>query len=112
MNEQNIDSALPQEKPKKTSKILLSSLSVILYAINCFLSFLTTDFSNIRGQAAFYGTISGLLIINLVVPLFIVGLFQLHKAFRNFRSIVKIFLWASLILLLLNLVKIFQQGIG
>ena len=117
MDEQNIDSAPPQKKPKKTSIILLSSLCIILYAINSFLSFLTIDISNIKGsaaiqQAALFGAISAQLTINLVVPLFLVGLFQLHKAFRNFRSIVKIFLWASLVLLFLNFVTIFQKGIG
>jgi hypothetical protein len=106
MDEKNVDSALPQEKPKNTSTILLTSLSVVLYAINCLLSFVATDISKIEGQAELYGTISGLLIINLFVPLFLIGLFQLHKAFRNFRSIVKIFLWASMLLLLLNFGKI------
>ena len=106
MDEQKTDSDIPQEKSKKTSKKLLISLSVILYAINCLLSFTATDISKMAGQAELYGTISGLLILNLLIPLFIVGLFQLHKAFRNFRSIVKIFLWASLVLLFLNFGKI------
>ena len=104
MDKQNNDSALPQEKPIKASKILIA-LSVILYAINCLLSFATTDFSNMKGSAEVNVTITGLLIINLLVPLFIVGLFQLSRAFRNFRSIVKIFFWASLILMFLNFGK-------
>ena len=104
MDEQNVDSALPQEKPKKASKILIA-LSVILYAINCLLSFAATDISNIRGSAELNATIIALMIVNLLMPLFIVGLFQLRRAFRNFRSIVKIFFWASLVLLLLNFGK-------
>jgi len=105
MDEQNIDSALPQEKPKKASKILIA-LSVILYAINCLLSYAATDFSNIKGSAELNGTIIAQMTINLLMPLFIVGLFQLRSAFRNFRSIVKIFFWASLVLLFLNVGKI------
>jgi len=101
MDEQNIDSALPQEKPKKASKILIA-LNVILYAINCLLSYAAIDFSNIRGTAELNGTIIAQMTINLLIPLFIVALFQLRRAFRNFRSIVKIFFWASLVLLFLN----------
>jgi len=104
MNKQNIDSALPQKKPKQASKILIA-LSVILYVINFLLGFAVTDFSNIKGSAALYGTIIGLLLIYLLVPLFFVGLFQLHRSFRNFRSILKIFCWASLIFLCLNIGK-------
>ncbi|WP_193162456.1 hypothetical protein [Microbulbifer hainanensis] len=104
MSQDNIYSAPQAEvtrnsEPKKRSKLLIA-FSILLVVINGFLTVPLIRIPEALPQASAQGYVIGQLSSVILIPFLIVGLFQIGKGFRNPASRVKVFFWASVVILL------------
>lgn len=82
-------------------------LSVILVLLNAILSWVVAS-KHALPTAEMVGYLLGV----VLVPLIVVGIFQLFKKFRNFSSRIKIFFWVSLIIFVEKFVTILKYTYG
>ena len=79
--------------------IILLIICGLIFAVNLFLSVILAPITEGGASYAIGHIVGG----TIIMPVFIVGLFQIGKKYRNNRSRVKMFTWLSVIVLISHL---------
>jgi hypothetical protein len=98
------------EKPEKASKVLII-LCVLLVCVNTMVSLALVDIPDqvpLTNEAK--GRIAGDISASVILPLLVVGVFQIRQRFRNWKSRVKIVFWTSLVIFVARMGDIASLG--